>query len=313
MPKIDFRLCKNNNPLSKEKYSLSLEELKERINNRGAKLYGASYAKYISNIDVLDNILNKLNIKANEALYISRLESKVFPNSNIYQNNKIDYSILEKELNNNNLKTVIANSSAFSHRFSFKTIKDQIKDKNIHLISVLGSDAGLIASGITQNPIYYSDLMIVPLEGPINSKGFLVLSNNKELLDVVEENKNTKEELESVLAQIEETASPRYSVFARKCVNNAKALGKELINQGIELVEDRIDTNIVVINSNNISILEENDYLVSSYKGGIILDTTYLSSVGKNVNDMKEYAKSISELLKWVLKLETSKLIRRPF
>lgn len=256
----------------KDDYSKELDALAEA---RAAKLFGASFAVILDSTATYDFIINKLMELSNDVL------------------GKPIYTI----------KSTDDNVSLIN----YKEGKVKANEKNNLFLAHVGSESGLMASGLLQNPVFYADMTLVELNGTLRSKGYAILTNDEEIYNGLKKTFNKKKkEIVEIAFSLKEASRPFHSVYARKVLNNAKALHSTLKEEGINVLGSTTMNNKVVV-STGIPIadklvkeLNAKEIYASTNvsRDMIIFDTTYMSINKTSKEEMINLAKEIAKVIR---------------
>ena len=255
-----------------EDYSKELDALAEA---RAAKLFGASFAVIVDQSATYDFILNKLMELSNDVL------------------GKPIYTI----------KSPVENTSLIN----YKEGKINANEKGDLFLAHVGSESGLMASGLLQNPVFYADMTLVELEGTLRSKGYAILTNDEVIYNGLKKvfNKKKKDVVE-IAFSLKEASRPFHSVFARKVLQNAKALHMTLKEEGVNVLGDTTMNNRVCVSTGIpiadklVNALKEKEIYASTNvsRDMIIFDTTYMSINHTNKDQIITLAKEIAKVIR---------------
>ena len=168
---------------------------------------------------------------------------------------EIDYDQVEKLAEENKPKIIIAGASAYSLHIDFKRFSEIAKKVGAYLMVDMAHIAGLVAGGQHQNPMPYADVVTTTthktLRGP---RGGLILTNNPILAKRINSAVFPGTQggpLEHVIAAkavcFGEALKPEFKEYARKIVENAKALADALQARGVKLVSGGTDNHLMLI------------------------------------------------------------------
>ena len=152
-------------------------------------------------------------------------------------------------------KLIVAGASAYPRAIDFKRFKEIADEVGALLMVDMAHIAGLIAAGLHQNPVFYADVVTSTthktLRGP---RGGIILTNSEEIIKKINKALFPGVQggpLEHVIAAkgvaFKEDASPEFSIYARKIIDNAKAMANEFIKLGYHLVSGGTDNHLMLI------------------------------------------------------------------
>lgn len=237
---------------------------------------------------------------------------------------EIDYDQVEKLAEENKPKIIIAGASAYSLHIDFKRFSEIAKKVGAYLMVDMAHIAGLVAGGQHQNPMPYADVVTTTthktLRGP---RGGLILTNNAVLAKRINSAVFPGTQggpLEHVIASkavcFGEALQPEFKEYARKIVENAKAMAAQLQARGVKLVsggtdnhlllvdltdeectgkdlEARLDSVHITANKNTVPGEKRSPFITS----GVRLGTPAATTRGMGVEEMKVIADCIADCI----------------
>ena len=231
-----------------------VDEVEQLAIDRACKLFGAKYA----------NVQPHSGAQANLAVYFALLNlgdtvmgmdlsqgghlthgSPVNMSGKNYnfvsygvstEDGRIDYAALAKQVAKVRPKLIVAGASAYPRAIDFEKLAEIAHGYGAMLMVDMAHIAGLVAGGQHQNPVPYADVVTTTthktLRGP---RGGLILTNNEYLIKRINSAIFPGTQggpLEHVIAAkavcFGEALKPEFKEYARKIVENAKALEAEL-------------------------------------------------------------------------------------
>ena len=167
----------------------------------------------------------------------------------------IDYAELEKQVRKVRPKMLVAGASAYPRAIDFEKLAEIAHGYGAMLMVDMAHIAGLVAGGQHQSPVPYADVVTTTthktLRGP---RGGLILTNNEYIIKRINSAIFPGTQggpLEHVIAAkavcFGEALKPEFKEYARKIVENAKALEAELTARGVKLVSGGTDNHLLLI------------------------------------------------------------------
>lgn len=239
----------------------------------------------------------------------------------------LDYAALQKQVKQEKPLILIAGYSAYPRLIDFAKMREIADSVGAVLMVDMAHFAGLVAGKALTgnfNPIPFAHVVTSTthktLRGP---RGGLVLCT-EEYKDVV--NKGCPIVLGGPLPHViaakaiafKEAIAPSFSIYARQVIDNAKALGAALMEEGVRVLTDGTDNHLIVIDvassfslngrqaehilreacltSNRNSIPQ--DVNGPWYTSGIRLGTPATTTLGMKQSEMKEIASILIDLLR---------------
>ncbi len=161
------------------------------------------------------------------------------------EDGRIDYAALAKQVAKVRPKLIVAGASAYPRAIDFEKLAEIAHGYGAMLMVDMAHIAGLVAGGQHMSPVPYADVVTTTthktLRGP---RGGLILTNNEYLIKRINSAIFPGTQggpLEHVIAGkavcFGEALKPEFKEYARKIVENAKALeADELTTRGVKLV-----------------------------------------------------------------------------
>lgn len=167
----------------------------------------------------------------------------------------IDYTELEKAVKKHRPKLIVAGASAYPRAIDFEKMAEIAHGYGAYLMVDMAHIAGLVAAGQHQNPVPYADVVTTTthktLRGP---RGGLILTNNAILAKRINSAVFPGTQggpLEHVIAAkavcFGEALKPEFQTYARRIVENAKAMAEQLQARGVKLVSGGTDNHLLLV------------------------------------------------------------------
>ena len=171
------------------------------------------------------------------------------------EDGRIDYAALAKQVAKVRPKLLIAGASAYPRAIDFEKLAEIAHGYGAMLMVDMAHIAGLVAGGQHQSPVPYADVVTTTthktLRGP---RGGLILTNNEYIIKRINSAIFPGTQggpLEHVIAAkavcFGEALKPEFKEYARKIVENAKALEAGLTARGAKLVSGGTDNHLLLI------------------------------------------------------------------
>lgn len=218
-------------------------------------------------------------------------------------------------------KMIIAGASAYCRTIDFKKMREIADEVGAYLMVDMAHIAGLVATGYHPSPIPYAHVVTTTthktLRGP---RGGMILSSE----EFAKEHKLNKSIfpgtqggplmhcIAAKAVMLLEDLQPSYVDYARRIVENAKALSEGLMNRGVNIVtggtdnhlmlvdlrgleltgkelEARLDKAFITANKNTVPRDPRSPFVTS----GLRLGTPSVTTRGMNTEDMDRIAEAI--------------------
>lgn len=250
-----------------------VDEVEQIAIDRACKLFGAKYANvqphsgaqanlavYFALLNVGDTVMgmdlsqgghlthgSPVNMSGKNYSFVSYGVSA--------EDGRIDYAALAKQVAKVRPKLIVAGASAYPRAIDFEKLAEIAHGYGAMLMVDMAHIAGLVAGGQHQSPVPYADVVTTTthktLRGP---RGGLILTNNEYLIKRINSAIFPGTQggpLEHVIAAkavcFGEALKPEFKEYARKIVENAKALEAELTARGVKLVSGGTDNHLLLI------------------------------------------------------------------
>ena len=250
-----------------------VDEVEQIAIDRACKLFGAKYANvqphsgaqanlavYFALLNVGDTVMG-MDLSQGGQLTHGSPVNMSGKNYNFVsygvsaEDGRIDYAALAKQVAKVRPKLIVAGASAYPRAIDFEKLAEIAHGYGAMLMVDMAHIAGLVAGGQHQSPVPYADVVTTTthktLRGP---RGGLILTNNEYLIKRINSAIFPGTQggpLEHVIAAkavcFGEALKPEFKEYARKIVENAKALEAELTARGVKLVSGGTDNHLLLI------------------------------------------------------------------
>lgn len=249
---------------------------------------------------------------------------KIIPYNVDPKTHLLDYDLIEKLAVQEKPDLIVAGFTAYPRQIDFKRFFEIAQKVDAYFMVDMAHIAGLIAGGVHPNPFPYADVVTSTthktLRGP---RGAMILCK-QEYQQAVDKSVFPGLQggpFDHVIAAkavcFKEALSAEFAEYARKIVENAKALADSLLEEGMVLVSGGTDTHLLIIDLTNLKITGKDAQLALDEVGitvnkntipydplspfvtsGIRLGTPALTTRGMGKSEMKEIGKLIVKVCK---------------
>ena len=238
----------------------------------------------------------------------------------------IDYDELRRIANESKPKLIVAGASAYARKIDFKKFREIADEVGAYLMVDMAHIAGLVAGGYHESPIPYAHVTTTTthktLRGP---RGGMILSTE----EFAKEHKLNRAvfpgiqggPLMHVIAAkavcFKEALEPSFKDYAKRVVDNAKALCDGLVKRGFDIVSGGTDNHLMLVDLRSMGVtgkeaealLEEanitcnkntipDDPAPPSISSGIRLGSAAVTTRGFTEEDMDVVAEAIYLMIK---------------
>ncbi|MCS4487026.1 serine hydroxymethyltransferase [Staphylococcus americanisciuri] len=241
------------------------------------------------------------------------------------EDERIDYDEVRQLAKKHQPKLIVAGASAYSREIDFKKFKEIADEVGAKLMVDMAHIAGLVATGLHQNPVEYADFVTTTthktLRGPRGGMILCKAEYQKEIDKTIFPGIQGGP-LEHVIAAkavaFGEALEPTFKSYQTQVIKNAKTLAETLKKNGFRIVSGGTDNHLVAVdvkgsvgitgkiaekvldevgitcNKNTIPFDEEKPFVTS----GIRLGTPAATSRGFDEQAFEEVAHIMSDVLK---------------
>ena len=174
----------------------------------------------------------------------------------------IDYVEVKKIAHEVKPKLIIAGGSSYPRKIDFRKFREIADEVGAYLMIDMAHFAGLVASGLFENPAEYADVVTSTthktLRGP---RGGVIISNRedlgKKLNSAVFPGIQGGPLMHVIAAKavcFGEALKPEFKEYGKKVIENMQILAEELLRHNINLVTGGTDSHLLLINLTNNNI-----------------------------------------------------------
>ncbi len=308
---------------------------------RAKKLFGAAYANvqphsgsqantavYVALLQPGDTVLGMSlseggHLTHGSPVNLSGLYYHFIPYGLDPATERIDYDRLEALAQEHKPKLIVAGASAYPRIIDFERIADIAHRVGAYLMVDMAHIAGLVAAGLHPSPLPFADVVTTTthktLRGP---RGGLILTNSEDMAKKI--NKAIFPGIQGgpllhIIAAkavcFGEALTPSFAAYQQRIVDNARALGEALAQNGFRLVsggtdnhlmlldlrpfgltgkemEARLDACGITVNKNTIPNDPEKPFVTS----GIRIGTPAVTTRGMGQDEMRTIARLITRV-----------------
>ncbi|WP_068458262.1 serine hydroxymethyltransferase [Aedoeadaptatus pacaensis] len=246
---------------------------------------------------------------------------------------RIDYDAFEDAVKKYEPKLVIAGASAYPRKIDFKRMSEVVKASGAYFMVDMAHIAGLVATGYHENPVPYADVVTTTthktLRGP---RGGAILCTEElhKTIDKAVFPGLQGGPLEHVIAakavSFHEAAQPDFKVYCKQIIDNAKAMEKVFLEQGVDLVSGGTDNHLLLLDLRSLKmngkeaekLLNDSGLAVNKnmipydpekpmVTSGIRIGTPAITTLGAKEEDAAYVAQIMVDLLKKTISEDEAK------
>ncbi len=171
------------------------------------------------------------------------------------QDHRIDMDEVARIARESRPKLILAGGSAYPRIIDFKRFREIADEVGAYFMVDMAHFAGLVAGGVHPNPLEYAHVVTTTthktLRGP---RGGMVLSRDealgKKINSAVFPGLQGGPLMHVVAAKavaFGEALKPEFKLYAKRVVENAKAMAETLQNEGLDIVSGGTDTHLMLV------------------------------------------------------------------
>lgn len=237
---------------------------------------------------------------------------------------QLDYDVVLEKAKEVKPKLIVTGASAYSRELDFAKFREIADEVGAYLLVDMAHIAGLVATGLHQNPVPYADFVTTTthktLRGP---RGGMILCKEKYAKQIDKtvfpgmQGGPLMHVIAAKATSFKEALSPEFKDYSKQVIDNAKALGQALSEEGIRIVSGGTDNHLLLLdvtpleltgkvaeevldkigvttNKNTIPFDTESPFVTS----GVRIGTAAVTTRGFKEEDMKEVASIMALTLK---------------
>jgi len=237
---------------------------------------------------------------------------------------QLDYDVVLEKAKEVQPKLIVVGASAYSRKIDFAKFREIADAVDAYLMVDMAHIAGLVAAGLHENPVPYSDFVTTtthktlrgPRGGMILCKEEFAKKIDKSVFPGVQGGP-LMHVIAAKAVSFKEALSDDFKQYAKNIVQNAKILGKALTEEGVRVVSGGTDNHLLLIDVKTLNltgkVAEEvlDDIGITANKNtipfdtekpsvtsGLRIGTAAVTTRGFGEAEMKEIAGIISSTLK---------------
>ena len=168
---------------------------------------------------------------------------------------RIDYDEVRRLALECKPKLILAGASAYARTIDFEKFSEIAKEVGAILMVDMAHIAGLVAAGVHPSPVPFADVVTTTthktLRGP---RGGLILTNNEEYAKLINkaifpgiQGGPLMHTITAKAVCFGEALKPEFKNYARRVVENCKALADTLLSEGFKLVSGGTDNHLMLV------------------------------------------------------------------
>ena len=165
---------------------------------------------------------------------------------------RLDYDLIAKQAQEFQPKLIVTGASAYSRAIDFAKFKEIADGVGAKLMVDMAHIAGLVATGMHQNPVPYADVVTTTTHKTLRgARGGMILCKQEyaKKIDAAVFPGTQGGPLENLIAgkvqALCEVQTPEFKLYGEQIVKNAQALGQALSQNGIKLLTNGTDNHLI--------------------------------------------------------------------
>ncbi len=167
----------------------------------------------------------------------------------------IDYDQVAEIAHREKPKLILAGASAYSRAIDFARFRQIADEVGAYLMVDMAHYAGLIAGGVYPSPLAHAHVVTTTthktLRGP---RGGMILSNDEELAKRINsavfpglQGGPLMHVIAAKAVSFGEALQPEFKLYAKRTIENARALADRLIENGLAVVSGGTDSHLMLV------------------------------------------------------------------
>ncbi|VEJ35483.1 Pyridoxal-phosphate-dependent serine hydroxymethyltransferase [Aedoeadaptatus ivorii] len=174
---------------------------------------------------------------------------------------RIDYDAFAEAVKKYAPKLVIAGASAYPRKIDFERMAKVVKESGAYFMVDMAHIAGLVASGLHQNPVEFADVVTTTthktLRGP-RGGAILCTESLAKTIDKAVFPGLQGGPLEHIIAAkavaFHEANTPEFKAYSRQIIDNAKAMEAVFMENGVRLVSGGTDNHLLLLDVRSLGL-----------------------------------------------------------
>lgn len=174
---------------------------------------------------------------------------------------RIDYDAFAEAVKKYAPKLVIAGASAYPRKIDFERMAKVVKESGAYFMVDMAHIAGLVASGLHQNPVEFADVVTTTthktLRGP-RGGAILCTESLAKTIDKAVFPGLQGGPLEHIIAAkavaFHEANTPEFKAYSRQIIDNAKAMEAVFTENGVRLVSGGTDNHLLLLDVRSLGL-----------------------------------------------------------
>ena len=242
------------------------EDLEKLTLRRICELFGAPCANIRTlNIEAASRVVFQALTKRGDVVLSLDLRKKEHCNSeNLVfrfvnygispKTKQLDYGDIERKVKENHPHLVILSPVNYPFDIDYQRLSEITRAAGALLWVDISQTSGLIAAGVLQSPVPYSDIVTFTMQGAMQGPQCAVILSKSEHGGAINRAVNTSghrglltAQLAALSARIHEMATPAYREYCKAVLENAVALERGLASAGIKLIGPQTQSHFVMV------------------------------------------------------------------
>jgi glycine hydroxymethyltransferase len=153
---------------------------------------------------------------------------------------------------------LITGGTAYPRNIDYKKMKAIAKSVGALYMADIAHEAGLVAGGAVPSPVGIADVVTMTTQKTLRSGRGAIILAQKDLISKINrgvlpgvQGGPFNNNIAGICVGLGEALKPEFKVYAKQVIVNARALAKDLISYGFDVVTGGTDKHLVLINMIN--------------------------------------------------------------
>lgn len=174
---------------------------------------------------------------------------------------EINMKEVEKLAKENKPRLIVVSPVNYSQKIDFKHLSKIAKDVGAYLWCDISQTAGLVASGLLDNPVPYADVVTLSTHGAMQGPQSAVILCKNEIFGDIRRAETISghkgllsSELAGLAVRLTEMKSNEYKNYNKAVIENCEALSEGLESGGVKLIEKKHCSHLVMVDAQSCAL-----------------------------------------------------------
>ncbi len=212
---------------------------------------------------------------------------KVEKDTQVLDYNKV-YKLARRSFSKGKSGLVISGGTAYPREINHRKMAEIAHSVGAYYLADIAHEAGLVAAKVNRSPFPWADVVTMSTQKTLRGPRGSIVICKKELASKIDraifpglQGGPFDNNIAAIAVCLKEALSPKFKIYARQIIRNAKALAMELKKYGFNLVSGGTDKHLILIDLRKFSAKSNFPLRIDGRQAAILLDKAGLV-VNKN-------------------------------